>query len=371
MTFLFVASLHHPDSGRPAADGADLLFPMSQAHAFWVKALRAQGHACHVFWRSRSAYPWVRPRALTMRERLTPVRAWRALAGRVPRASLDLRLRNRRLLDRCRGLAPDVVVLVGDNRVIFPDTLDAIRRRGAVVVYACGTSPIVFASALERAAAPLYDLVVANDLYHAMQWRELGSPRVEVLPLSAVDPDFHRPFALTPGEQAAYGCDVGFTGTLVPRRLYGERVAALEALRGFDLRIWSVHETPGPLRPFRRGPLLGLDMIRALSGARIVVNPHGDFMRYGGNMRLFEACGAGALQIVDDRPGVREWFTVGEHLVAYRDPDELRTLVSRYLTDADERRRIAEQGRRHVLAHHTYAHRMRRLVELIAAVAVR
>ena len=368
MRILFVASRHHPPPGgrHTSSSADDLLFPVSQSQAFWVRALRAAGHGCEVFWRSASVYPWSRPRRLVMTERVTIRRAISAIAQRVPRLSLDIHLRNRRLLRHCQRFGPQAVILVGDNTVVLPETLAAIRAGGAVVVYACGTSPIVFSHAIERAAARLYDVVVANDRHHAAQWQELGARRAEVLPMSAIDPTFHRPHDLSPAEREAFTCDVGFIGTVVPSRLYGERITALEALRDVDLGIWSVHTVPDSLRPFHRGALLGAQMIRALCAARIVVNPHGDFMRSGGNLRLFEACGVGAFQVTDDRPGVREWFTPGEHLVTYRDPDHLRAVVHEYLGREADRDRIGRAGRRHALERHTYAHRMRRLVELIA-----
>lgn len=75
--------------------------------------------------------------------------------------------------------------------------------------------------------------------------------------------------------------------------------------------------------------------------------------------------GVGAFQLVDDRPGVREWFRNGEHLVIYRDRDHLRELVRYYLAHDDERRQIADAGRAHALAHHTYDHRMARLIEWV------
>jgi spore maturation protein CgeB len=260
------------------------------------------------------------------------------------------------------------VVLVGGNTVVVPETLRSLRALGATLVSTCGTPPDLFAHAIEREAAPLYDLVVANDRFHAIQWQELGAPRVEVLPMSAVDPDFHRPYDLTVGEHARYACDVGFVGTLVPQRLYSERVAALESLRDLDLKIWSVHDLPPSLRSNGRGPLLGEAMVRALGAARIIVNPHGDFMRWGGNMRLFEACGAGAFQIADDRPGIRDWFEPGRHLVTYRDPADLRELVTFYLAHDDEREAIARAGRAHVLRHHTYDHRMADLIRHVEEV---
>jgi spore maturation protein CgeB len=371
MKILFIASLHHPqvleDARRNA--GEDPLFPPSQGHYFWVRALRKLGHECAVFWRSESAWPWAKSGQLRMTERLTVGRAINAAAARVPSLNPDFWLRNRRLIRMAADVRPDVIVMVGDNNVILPETLAALKRdHGATVVYACGTSPIVFSRPVERAAAPLYDLVVANDLYHAIQWQELGAKRIEALPISAIDPDFHHPFDLTESEKQAYTCDVGFVGTLVPPNLYGERIAALEALRDFDLGIWSVHEVPASLRQFYRGGALGEQMLRITTAAKIVVNPHGDFMRYGGNMRLFEVCGVGAFQIADDRPGIADWFAVGEHLVTYRDPDHLRELVAYYLDHADERQRIAAAGQAHVHAHHTYDHRMARLMELVAEV---
>lgn len=368
MNILFVASLHHPQVLEEARrlSTEDPLFPPSQAHYFWVKALRKLGHQCAVFWRSESAWPWAKSRQLRMTQRLTLGRAVNAAAARVPALNPDFRLRNRHLLTYAAEVQPDVIVLTGDNNVILPDTLAALKAKyHATLVYACGTSPIVFSRPVERAAAPLYDLVVANDLYHAMQWRELGAKRVDVLPLCAIDPSFHHPYDLTEDERPKYACEVGFIGTLVPPNLYGERIAALEALRDFDLGIWSVHEVPPTLRRYNRGGLLGEQMLRATCAAKIALNPHGDFMRYGGNMRLFEACGVGAFQIADDRPGIKEWFSIGEHLVTYHDLDHLRELVRHYLDHDDERQQIAAAGQAHVHQKHTYDHRMAQVVALV------
>ena len=106
-------------------------------------------------------------------------------------------------------------------------------------------------------------------------------------------------------------------------------------------------------------------MLKALSSAKIAINAHGDFMRYGGNMRLFEAAAVGAFQIVDDRPGVREWFAVGEHLAVYRDHDDLREKVRYFLDNGAERARMAAAARAHVMEHHTYARRLERVEALL------
>jgi len=373
--FVIVADLHHPEELAAAQragstlkpEDLPLLFPPSQGAFFWTRALRRQGHTVEAFVRSDPALFGRRATRLsrfTGRRGLGTLAA--ALAHYAPQLHPDFRLRNRRFSHMLHTARPDVVLLTGGNRVITPATLARLKAElGFTLVYLSGVSPIVFSSAIERAAAPLYDLVITNDLYHAMQWRELGSPRAEVLPISAIDPAFHYPYDLTESERAQYACDVGVVGTFIPANLYGERIAALEALREFDLGIWSVHEVPPSLRPYYRGPALGEQMLRITRAARITVNPHGNFMLWGGNMRLFEACGVGTFQIVDDRPGVAQWFTLGEHLVTYRDPDHLREQVAYYLAHDDERARIAAAGQAHVHAHHTYDHRMARLVTLV------
>jgi spore maturation protein CgeB len=371
MNVLFVASLHHPPPGAlpPLLDDApgSALFPQSQLQHFWVAALRRLGHRCAVFWRTMGAGPLRPAGALRMAPGLTPSRVLNRLALAAPRANPFIRRRNRQLLEAAGAFGPDLVVLVGDNDVVLPETVAALRARiGATIVYASGTSPIVFSRPLEREAAPLFDLVVVNDFYHAVQWRELGAPRAEVLPLCGVDPSFH-----TPAANATPGGRVVFAGTLVPERLYRHRIAALEALTESPLDLWSVHAVPPSLAPWYRGGVLGQQMIDVLAQAAVVVNPHGDFMQHGGNMRLFEACGAGAFQVVDDRPAVREWFVPGEHLVTYRTPDELRAIVAEYLADDARRQRVAEAGRRHVHAHHTYDQRMMRLMALVGGLGRR
>jgi len=123
---------------------------------------------------------------------------------------------------------------------------------------------------------------------------------------------------------------------------------------------------PESLRPYLRGRALGEQMLRILSAAKIAFNAHGDFVYYGGNMRLFELAAIGAFQIVDDLPGVREWFTPGENIITYSDEADLRDKVAHYLAHPEERARIAASARAHVAAHHTYDQRMARLMAEVA-----
>jgi hypothetical protein len=376
MKILFVASLHHPEALRAAVAATPPgetppLFPPSMSPHFWEKALRKRGHTLEVFWRNQPAIQ-IGGSGSTRRhsQGITPRKLVEAAINRVPpQMNPDIRLRNTRLIEQARAFRPDVLWMVGDNTVIYPETLSTIKREtGCKIVYACGTSPIVFSRPIDRAAARLYDLVMASDYYHGIQWRELGAPRMEVLPLAACDPDFHHPYELTPDERARYTCDIAFVGTLVPDHLYSRRVRALEALTDFDLGIWSVHDVPPSLRRFVRGKALGEDMLHILSASKLCFNTHGDFVFYGGNLRLFEVAGAGICQVTDDLPGTRLWFPTlpdGETIVTYANEDDLRAKVAYYLAHDEERLAVAKRAQAHVYAHHTYDARAAKFEELL------
>ncbi len=98
----------------------------------------------------------------------------------------------------------------------------------------------------------------------------------------------------------------------------------------------------------------------------MTVNTHGNFMLYGGNMRLFEAAGVGVLQLTEDLPGVRQWFTPGETVVTYTDVDDLSAKVRYYLDHDAEREAIAQRAREHAYAHHSYEQRVDAFEALLA-----
>ncbi len=341
------------------------LFPSSMAQHFWEKALRKRGHTLAAFYRNQPAIGGM-GRTKRHSQQITLGKLIDAALNRVPpRLSPDLRARNAALIAQTRAFQPEIVWMVGDNTVIYPETLATVKREtGCKLVYACGTSPIVFSHPIDRAAARLYDLVLASDYYHGVQWLELGARRMECLPLSACDPDFHRPYALSDAERRAYACEIAFVGTLTPDTLYRRRIRALEALTGFDLGIWSVHDVPESLKKHVRGRALGEDMLKILSAAKLCVNTHGDFVFYGGNLRLFEVAGAGVAQIAEDLPGTRAWFP-DDTIIIYADYADLRAKVEAILRNDAAREAMAARARAHVYQHHTYAVRASRFEELM------
>jgi spore maturation protein CgeB len=88
------------------------------------------------------------------------------------------------------------------------------------------------------------------------------------------------------------------------------------------------------------------------------------------NGSLFYIAGAGGFQIADDtRSETCEFFDTGKEIVLFHELGELNELVRYYLCHDGERKRICEAARQRALAEHTYAHRMRKLLDSVTGKA--
>lgn len=122
------------------------------------------------------------------------------------------------------------------------------------------------------------------------------------------------------------------------------------------------------------------EMARTYARSRIVFNRS---IANDLNMRVFEALASGSLLVTNRLDGAMgregdgetgahgdngqlELFEDGVHLVTYSSDEELIERFAYYMAHEAERERIAAAGCQHVLAHHTYAHRVQTLLEFVA-----
>lgn len=75
------------------------------------------------------------------------------------------------------------------------------------------------------------------------------------------------------------------------------------------------------------------------------------------NMRFYESIGVGCL-LNDYHPALDEVAIEGFHYVGFESPEEAIAKARFYVSREDLRLQIAKQGREHMLAHHTWRHRM-------------
>lgn len=204
-----------------------------------------------------------------------------------------------------------------------------------------------------------YDLVVSNFPSILRTYAEGGARTAPFFP--SHDPELDEQAANTDRP-----VDVLFVGGYGQyhreRALLLERVAALQGrfqiafhLDGSRLsRLadrWfgvipplSRHRRPADIRRVDRGPVFGRALHAALGSARIVLNGAIDMAgRERGNMRCFEALGAGCLMVSDE--GIYPaGFEAGRNFLCYRSREQAIDMIVAALEDSDAAARLSAAG---------------------------
>lgn len=147
------------------------------------------------------------------------------------------------------------------------------------------------------------------------------------------------------------------------------RVGLARAMARFDAAVWGPPEWTQALVPGMTygGPADYPD--GALSAYRRSKVNLGITRIYAGDVvanRVWDVLACGGFLLTDYRPELEKHLAVGKEVVCYHSPEEAVSLAEHYLERPEERRRIAEAGRKAVLARHTLAHRMERILASLA-----
>jgi spore maturation protein CgeB len=209
-----------------------------------------------------------------------------------------------------------------------------------------------------------YDLVITNSEGGIPRLLELGARRAESLFWGA-DPEFFSP---QPVEKSV---DVFFYG-------YGDKFRRdwMKTLIGEPSRVAEELE-------FALG---GLDFLgdtgqaqllgdvpfnvfaRAISAARVNVNmtrrPHAT-VPASSTARPFELASSGAAIVSNPHEGIERWFEPGSELVVVTSSEEAIAAYRELVADPGQAEEMGRRARERVLDEHTYAHRARRLLELV------
>jgi spore maturation protein CgeB len=209
-----------------------------------------------------------------------------------------------------------------------------------------------------------YDLVLSNSEGGVPRLLELGARRVEPL-FWAIDPEL---FAPQPVEKEHdvffYGYGDKFRQEWM-RELVGEPSRRLPdarfALGGEDFRgDVGQADLLGPI-PYNAFP-------RAISAARINLNvtrrAHAT-VEASSTVRPFELAACGATIVSNPHLGIERWFEPGRELLVVHDADEASEAYRELLADPAQAEALGARARERVLDEHTYAHRARRLLELL------
>jgi len=134
----------------------------------------------------------------------------------------------------------------------------------------------------------------------------------------------------------------------------------------FEYFDTPINNYPEIITKANRGPVFGIDMYRLLHHSGIVLNSHGEAAgNYCGNMRMFEATGAGACLLTENKINIRELFEPGKEVVVYDSPDDCVEKAKWLLENEPAMKSIAEAGQRRTLKDHAVEKRCSQMIEII------
>jgi len=129
---------------------------------------------------------------------------------------------------------------------------------------------------------------------------------------------------------------------------------------------YNVDFYPEIIRKNLREPKYGFEMYQLLNGSGIVLNNHGDVAgKYAGNMRLFEATGAGSCLLTDNKSNMADLFDIDNEVVVYNSREECAEKIRWLLENDSERQRIALSGQRRTLKSHSVDDRCKSIIGIL------
>jgi spore maturation protein CgeB len=273
---------------------------------------------------------------------------------------------NRQLRGAVEGFRPNVVI-VSKGLHIWPSTLRWMRARD---IWLGNWNPDDFRNPLNathfsRESMKEYDVLFTHRRHLLDTYRAMGGRRVEHIAL-CYDPVVHFPASLTPQERADWGSDLSFIGSWSRRR---EKL--LQGRGNLHYRIWgsSWHHASAEFRAaghrIEGRRVHDGELRSAYAATKLTVNiltiENADLI----NLRNFEAAACGVAQLAERSPEVSEMFNDGVDIALFATPEELEEKALFYLNHDDARVRLAQQGRASVVAgNHTYANRMKRILDI-------
>jgi hypothetical protein len=209
-----------------------------------------------------------------------------------------------------------------------------------------------------------YDLVVSNSEGGLARLRELGARRAEAL-FWAADPELFKPLPVEKEHDVFfYGYGDKFRREWM-RELVGEPSRRLPEV-DFALGGEDFQGDVGRARPLGVIPFNAFN--RAISASRVALNvtrrAHAT-VRASSTARPFELAMAGAAIVSNPHDGIETWFEPGRELLVVEDADGATAAYRELLGDPGAAEELGARARERALDEHTYAHRARRLLELV------
>lgn len=146
-----------------------------------------------------------------------------------------------------------------------------------------------------------------------------------------------------------------------------ERIRTLNTLaRHFNVELFTRSNVKGLQNVHVHGGVESLtEMPKIFHLSRINLNMTIKPIQTGLPLRIFDIMGCGGFLMTNYQAELPEYFEIGVDLEAYSSLEELVDKCAYYLSHEEERKQIALNGYQKVCGQHTYAHRMKAMLEAL------
>lgn len=266
---------------------------------------------------------------------------------------------NRHVLALYESFHPDLVFVVRGSK-LRAQTLDAMSSSVKVIWLHDSAKR----SDITPEQMSCYDHIYVFEAGDVAWLEETHGLKARFLPM-AFDPVVYHPL-----ENVKKDIDLFFVGKYYPeRREILERLAndfpdRRLCFHGRYVRYrepatwvqYAGYKLAGKGQTFINSSLNPAEINRMYARSKICLNMHHAQSSHGCNPRVYEIMGAGAFQLVDDLPYIRE--TLGNVLAGYASYEQLRNQIASFLDDDGAREAAAKSARDLAMAQHTFSHRV-------------
>ena len=262
---------------------------------------------------------------------------------------------NRAILAAAERFRPNVLWLERGT-FVFPRTLRALRRMGGLALvyhntddWRSGTPRHGLHWRLLLRGLPYYDLHITSNLHNVREFRQHGLSRVHHMELAANEAIEH-PGPLGEEERRELGGPVGFIGHWEPST---EKTLTHLVESDLPLKIygggWEKARSPALRDAIQHRFVWGEEYARAIVSFDVNLGIVSKWNRNHTASRTFQIPALGAFLLHERNGLVKEYFREDAEAAFFGSDEELVRKCQHYLAHPEERRRIAEAGRRRCL----------------------
>lgn len=186
-----------------------------------------------------------------------------------------------------------------------------------------------------------------------------------------------------PDYSKKFDADISYIGTYLPgkkkildeqvkplmkkyrTKIYGQDWTWHDKALGLVQKFGQLHNIP-IIKNLQKPKLLLSDERKIYNSSKICVNVHEEYQKkFGGdcNERTFKIPAAEGFEIVDRVKCITKYFVEGKEIIIADNKSDWLEKIHYYLKNPDKKNAIIKQGRKKVLAKHTYHHRAKQFIE--------